>query len=125
MHLCESFLPSPSVKAMALEVGLLSEKTDFPDMAYFDERDRLIRFQQMAMVADFESCLVVYFGIDLEPDQIRSLVGIYNTSKTLVTGHVLTVCLNAIASEHEQVIPDKKRILEMSIAAAEILKEGQ
>jgi len=110
---------------MAIEVGLLSEKTDFPDLEYFDERDRLIQFQQMSLVADFESSLVVYFGIDLEPDQIRSLVGIYNTSKNLVKGHMLTACLNAIDSEREQCVPDKKRILEMSIAAAEILKEGQ
>lgn len=125
MHLCESFLPSPSAKSMAIEVGLLSEQTDMPDLEYFDERDRLIRFQQMSLVADFESCLVVYYGVDLSQGQLCSLLGIYSTSKRLVTGHMLTVCLNNITSEHEQVVPNQQRIMEMSIAAAGILKGGQ
>ena len=75
MKLAYNVYPSMIAKVLAHEVGLLSDmQTDIMVMEHVkEERDRLIMFQQMSLVASFDDCLTVYYGMDLSEEQIKYL----------------------------------------------------
>jgi len=101
MKLAYDVYPSHIAKLLAYEVGLLSDmETDFMiTESVQSERDKLIEFQQMSLVASFEDCLVAYYENDLSQDQIKKLKIIHEITPKLLPATVFCGAIDAISKE--------------------------
>ena len=100
MKLATNFYPSPIAEVLATEAGLLPDY-DFDEREYYSEMEnKLIRFQQMSLVNQFDDCLIAYFGIDLNEKQKEFLKAIYQITHQLLTGQLIDSHLKII---HEQI----------------------
>lgn len=55
---------------------------------WFDLRDRLAEFQKLSMSSDFETCLIAYYGQELDEVQIEKLQFIFDKTKSWLFGEV-------------------------------------
>ena len=105
--------PSHIAKILAHEAGLLSDmETDYwvgeneASLKMLDERDKLIEFQQMSLVASFEDALIVYHGMGLSEQQIKNLKIIYQVTLQLLPSTIFGGAMAAIASESRNKKPN-------------------
>ena len=110
MNIADNFFPSNIAKILAFEAGLL-EDPNVCNWLPADEVINLIQFQQMSLVASFEDCLTVYYGQDLNQDQIKNLNIIYQVTHKILPGCLLKAALEKIAAESEKSKPDMKSII--------------
>ena len=108
MKLAYDHYPSHIAKVLACEVGLLSQmETDFTHSETVQsERDKLIEFQQMSLVASFEDCLVVYYENDLSDKQIKNLKIIYEVTPKLLPAILFEEALETITCESRNKKPN-------------------
>jgi hypothetical protein len=116
MKLAYNIYPSFIAKVLAGEVGLLTDVQgeywgQISDELN-EELDKIIRFQQMSLVASFEDCLIVYFGIDLSEKQLQNLNIIHDVTPKLLPGEMLCEQLAFISNETTNAFhkPDVKAI---------------
>ena len=109
MKLADNVFPSNIAKILAHEVGLIPDPHAV-NWSMDDGMRELIEFQQMSLVASFEDCLTVYFGTQLNQDQIKNLNIIYQVTHKLLPGCLLKAALEKIATESEKSKPDMKTI---------------
>ena len=118
------FYPSHIAKVIAFEVGLLSDMQTIymvPKRVQ-DEVNKLIEFQQMSLVASFEDCLVIYYGIDLTKEQTQALKLIYEITPKLLQGSRLSLALGKVESERKSIDPDMRVIISALHTAVDCLK---
>ena len=110
MKLADNVFPSNIAKILAHEVGLIPDPHAVK-WSMDDGMRELIEFQQMSLVASFEDCLTVYFGTQLNQDQIKNLNIIYQVTPKLMPGNFFVAAMENIAAESEKSKPDMKSII--------------
>lgn len=103
-QLTRAFIMKTSDQLPTLLAIKLGEKSDLIDCKeagmdydqFNDKMDRMRYFQQMAVTSAFEDCVVAYFGLELNDDQLSVLKLIHRTTKPWMTGHIVGVCLERI-----------------------------
>ena len=100
MKLADNIFPSRFAISLAAEVNLyLKERTIDRIFEWDDHNVRLIEFQQMSLVNNFDDCLFVYHEQDLTPEQVNNLKIIYKVTPTLMNGILFGSALKQMEKE--------------------------
>lgn len=128
MELAKYALPTASAEAVLTSVGLLPKERDMNSVDEYDNlRDRLIEFQQMAMVCDIEDCMIAYHGIDITDEQQKGLDLVYKTTKPWLLGHVIGELLSLLqvkAANGKEVVESARMILDNLVEEGKVSSDN-
>jgi len=100
MNLSHATLPTPSAMSIAKAAKLIPPERLMSNVdEYDDSLARLVQFQQMALVCEYEDCLIAYHGCDIEESHTAALELIHKTTRPWLYGHVMSELLDLINNQ--------------------------